>query len=112
MKLKNRRTSILTNFLAQTKSIFIGMIHFFKNLNLSDFVFVVNTHRKYVLFTKLDAKEIPIKVSGDKTTFSDSGHEYTVSGKWGKFIRVTIIKELPTPENWKWKSLGQVKQPI
>ncbi len=82
---------------------------FFKNLNLGDFVFVVNTHSKYVLFSKLDAKEIPVKVSGDKTTFSDSGHEYTVSGKWGKFIRVTILKELATPENWEWKSFGNAE---
>src|SRR6266487_5246162 len=67
---------------------------FFKKLNLGDFVFVVNTHSKYVLFSKLDAKDIPVKVSGDKTTFSDSGYEYSVSGKWGKFIRVTILKEL------------------
>src|SRR6266496_26180 len=82
---------------------------FFKNLNLGDFVFVVNTHSKYVLFSKLDAKEIPVKVSGDKTTFSDSGYEYSVSGKWEKFIRVTILKELATPENWKWKSFGNAE---
>ncbi len=82
---------------------------FFKNLNLGDFVFVVNTHSKYVLFSKLDAKEIPVKVSGDKTTFSDSGYEYSVSGKWGKFIRVTILKELATPENWEWKSFGNAE---
>ena len=29
-----------------------------------------------------------------------------VSGKWGKFIRLKIISEFETPQDWKWKSLG------
>lgn len=78
----------------------------FKKLVLGDFVFVVNTHARKVLFTKLDFIDIPITVSGDTTYFTDLGQRFEVSGKWGKFIRLKIISEFETPQDWKWKSLG------
>lgn len=78
----------------------------FKNLKIGDYVFVVNIHSNIVLFSKLDFDNISVSISNDKTSFSDLGKEYLVSGKWEKFIRLSIIKELSTPDNWKWKSLG------
>jgi hypothetical protein len=78
----------------------------FKNLKLQDFVFVVNTHSHLVLFTRLDLVNIEVQVNDGKTTFSDLGNKYNVSGKWDIFIRLKVIKELRTPEVWKWKSLG------
>lgn len=78
----------------------------FKNLEIGDFVFVVNTHSNTVLFTALDFVAIPVSVSGEKSSFSDLGKKYNVSGKWNTFIRLKIIKELSTPRDWRWKSLG------
>lgn len=78
----------------------------FKNLNIGDFVFVVNTHSNLVLFSKLDKTNITVTVTGEKTFFSDSNKDFEVSGKWNKFIRLEIIGEYETPEDWKWKSLG------
>ena len=78
----------------------------FKKLVLGDIVFVVNTHARKVLYTKLDFIDIPITVTGDTTYFTDLGQRFEVSGKWGKFIRLKIISEFDTPQDWKWKSLG------
>ena len=39
----------------------------FKNLNIGDFVFVVNTHANLVLFSKLDKTNITVTVTGDET---------------------------------------------
>lgn len=78
----------------------------FKNLNIGDFVFVVNTHSNQVLFSKLDKTNITVTVTDEKTSFTDSNKDFEVSGKWNKFIRLEILGEYTTPENWKWKSLG------
>lgn len=79
---------------------------FFKKLSIDDYVFVINKHAGYVLFTKLDKKGIPTQIESDKTLFSDNGNDYKVRGIWDKFIRLKIILNLPTNNNWEWKSLG------
>ncbi|MRX46383.1 McrB family protein [Pedobacter puniceum] len=78
----------------------------FKNLNLGDFVFVVNRTDRWVLLSKLDNIDIPTTERGDKTIFSDLGKDFTVSGKWNKFIRLEILNNLSIPNDWQWQSLG------
>lgn len=78
----------------------------FKNLNLGDFVFVVNRTDRWVLFSKLDKIDIPTTEREDKTIFSDLGKDFTVSGKWNKFIRLEILNNLSIPNDWQWQSLG------
>lgn len=78
----------------------------FKNLNLGDFVFVVNRTDRWVLLSKLDKIDIPTTERGDKTIFSDKGKDFTVSGKWNKFIRLEILNNLLIPYDWQWQSLG------
>src|SRR5690606_23830721 len=78
----------------------------FKNLNLGDFVFVVNRTDRWVLLSKLDKIDIPTTERGDKTIFSDLGKDFTVSGKWNKFIRLEILNNLSAPKDWQWQSLG------
>jgi len=78
----------------------------FKNLIIGDFVFVVNRTNKWVLFSQLNKVDIPTREKGDTTIFSDLGKDFTVSGKWNKFIRLEIIKNLEIPNDWQWQSLG------
>ena len=78
----------------------------FRNLNIGDYVFVVNTHSNKVLFTKLDKINIPIINKDDSTSFNDLDKDYEVSGKYANFIRLEIINHIKTPDVWKWKSLG------
>lgn len=78
----------------------------FKNLKIGDFIFVVNRTNKWVLFTQLDKIDIPTTEKGDSTIFSDFNKEFTVSGKWNKFIRLKIINNLAIPSEWQWQSLG------
>lgn len=78
----------------------------FKFLNINDYVFVVNTSDKWVLFTQLDLIDIETEEKGEDTTFSDNGKVFNVSGKWNKFIRLKIISKIEIPLNWNWKSLG------
>lgn len=78
----------------------------FKNLNLGDFVFVVNRTDRWVLLSKLDKIDLPTTERGDKTIFSDLGKDFTVSGKWNKFIRLEILNNLSIPNDWQWQSLG------
>ena len=78
----------------------------FKKLVLGDIVFVVNTHARKVLYAKLDFIDIPITIIGNTTFFTDLDQKFEVSGKWSKFIRLKIISEFDTPQDWKWKSLG------
>lgn len=78
----------------------------FKNLNLGDLVFVVNRTNRWVLLSKLDKIDIPTTERGDKTIFSDLGKDFTVSGKWNKFIRLEILNNLSIPNDWQWQSLG------
>ena len=78
----------------------------FKNLTIGDFVFVVNRTNKWVLFCQLNKIDIPTREKGQTTFFSDLGKEFTVSGKWNKFIRLEIIKNLEILNDWQWQSLG------
>ena len=56
--------------------------------------------------SKLDKIDIPTTERGDKTIFSDLGKDFTVSGKWNKFIRLEILNDLSIPKDWQWQSLG------
>jgi deoxyadenosine/deoxycytidine kinase len=78
----------------------------FKNLTIGDFIFVVNRISKWVLFAQLDKIDIPTREKGEFTIFSDLRKDFKVSGKWNKFIRLEIIKNLEIPHEWQWKSLG------
>lgn len=78
----------------------------FKKLQIGDYVFVVNAYAHFVLFTRLDATNITTKKSADRTFFNDGGVEYEVSGKYDHFVRLKILKELSTPTDWNWKSIG------
>lgn len=78
----------------------------FKFLNINDYVFVVNTSDKWVLFAQLDLIDIETEEKGEGTIFSDNGKVFNVSGKWNRFIRLKIISKIEIPLNWNWKSLG------
>ena len=78
----------------------------FKNLNIGDFVFVVNTNSHWVLFSKLDKVNIITKEENGKSYFNDIGENYEVSGTYKNFIRLHILKKMEVPIEWKWKSLG------
>lgn len=78
----------------------------FKNLKIGDFVFVVNRTNKWALFSRLDKMDISTTEKGETTIFSDSRKDFTVSGKWNKFIRLEIIKNLGIPNDWQWQTLG------
>jgi len=78
----------------------------FKNLALGDYVFVVNKTDKWVLFTQLDKVDIPTTEGAEVTHFTDLDKNFTVSGKWNKFIRLKIIEQLKVPDNWQWQSFG------
>ncbi len=82
----------------------------FKNLNVGDYVFVVNVAGKKVLFTTLDAIDISTNINNEGNTyFTDLNKEYIVSGKYEKFVRLKIISDLNTAPNWKWKSFGNAE---
>ncbi len=80
----------------------------FKKLELKDYVFVTNTHSKYVLFTKIDAKNIPVTFDNIKkeSSFKDQNQKFEVSGKYDDFVRLEIISKNKIPDNWQWKNLG------
>lgn len=78
----------------------------FKKLQVGDYALIINTYDNYVLFTKLDQTGILVTNASGKTSFEDKGNFYDVNGNYGDFIRLSIIKILPTPNNWKWKTLG------
>jgi len=78
----------------------------FKNLNVGDYVFVVNRVGRWALFTRLNTLEISTQENGETTIFNDLGKVFTVSGKWNKFVRLEIIKNLELPFDWQWQSLG------
>lgn len=78
----------------------------FKNISIGDFVFVVNRTSKWVLFAQLNKIDIPTTEKGETTIFNDLGKDFIVSGKWNKFIRLEIIKDLEIPSDWQWQSLG------
>ncbi len=80
----------------------------FKKLEIEDYVYVVNNHSNYVLFTKVDAKSIAVNYDNVKniSSFEDKNQDFTVSGEWDDFVRLKIISKNEIPVNWKWKSLG------
>jgi energy-coupling factor transporter ATP-binding protein EcfA2 len=77
-----------------------------KNLNIGDFVFVVNRTNKWVAFCKLDKIDIRTTEKGDTTIFSDLKKDFVVSGKWNNFMRLELINMLTIPNDWVWQSLG------
>jgi len=80
----------------------------FNNLKLGDYVLVVNTHSQYVLFTKVNLKDIPVGFNDKQNIsfFKDQNQRFEIIGKWDDFVRLEIISKNPTPNNWRWKSLG------
>jgi 5-methylcytosine-specific restriction protein B len=78
----------------------------FKNLNIGDFVFVVNRTNKWVLFSKLDKVDINTTEKDNNTIFNDNSKTFNVSGKYDKFIRLQILNKLLIPEGWEWTTLG------
>ena len=80
----------------------------FSNLLLGDFVFVVNPHSNYILFTKVESRDIPIKYDDilEESKFTDKEQTFNVSGKWNDFVCLEIINKIKTTDEWKWKSLG------
>ena len=78
----------------------------YKNLQIGDYVFVVNRTSRWVLFAKLDKIDIETSKTGESTTFSDSGKSFNVSGKYDKFVRLKILNKLTIPNDWEWKELG------
>jgi hypothetical protein len=78
----------------------------FKNLDIGDFVFIVNRTSNWVLFSRLDKINIPTTEKGETTVFNDVKKDFSVSGKWNKFIRLQVINFLTIPIDWEWKSLG------
>ena len=78
----------------------------FKNLQIGDFVFVVNRTNKWVLFTRLDKIDIPTSDKGGSTIFSDLGKDFKISGNWNKFIRLEVVNNLTIPNDWVWQNLG------
>lgn len=79
----------------------------FINLKIGDFVFIINTHSKYVLFTTLEKTSINVKYDENRqTTYFKEGNEtFEVSGKYGVFVKLKIIKQIAF-DKWTWKSLG------
>lgn len=80
----------------------------FKYCNKQDYVFVINVSSKYVLFTEINAKNIPVSFDKIKnvTSFNDQKQQFNVSGEWDNFVRLKIISKNNIPKNWTWKSLG------
>ena len=78
----------------------------FKNLNIGDFIFVVNRTNKWVLFSKLDKVDINTTEKDNNTIFNDNSKTFNVSGKYDKFIRLQILNKLLIPEGWEWTTLG------
>jgi hypothetical protein len=79
----------------------------FKNLKKGDYVFVVNTTNREVLFSILEENSIQVTKTEKTTSFTDQKRTYTVTGKYDQFVRLKILKKLIPKEQWKWKSLGQ-----
>lgn len=78
----------------------------FKNLEIGDIVFVVNTHSNWVLYTELEKIDIPTTFTGTHSIFTDNNETFTVEGEWQQFIRLKILELINTPKDWKWKSFG------
>ena len=80
----------------------------FSNLLLGDIVFVINRHSNYVLFTKVESRDISIKFDDklEESKFTDKEQTFNVSGKWNDFVCLEIINKIKTTVEWKWKSLG------
>ena len=79
----------------------------FKNLNIDDFVFVVNKYNNWVLFTRLDKININTIEENEHSQFNDNNEEFNVSGTYKSFIRLDILMKFELPNNWQWKTLGK-----
>lgn len=75
-------------------------------LATGDYVFVVDVHHPFVLFSKLDAVDIATGTEDGRTTLLDLGTTFQVTGEFDKFIRLEVLLELTPPPDWKWKTLG------
>ena len=80
----------------------------FSKLVPTDVIFVVNKSGGEILYTELDAEEIPTtyKNSDDQTLFEDLGQSFQLTGEWENFVRLRIIATISSPKDWKWKTLG------
>jgi 5-methylcytosine-specific restriction protein B len=79
----------------------------FSKLNINDYVFIVNKSVQEVLMTRLDKKDISISENKNgKTIFFDTDQQYEVDGSYNEFVRLKIINEIKTDDNWTWKTLG------
>ena len=76
----------------------------FTNLNMNDYVFLINTTNKYSSFLKLNKKDINIKIKGNNSSFTDEGQKFNVGGKYKKFVRLEIVESLE--KDYDWKTLG------
>ena len=76
----------------------------FTNLNIDDYVFLINTTNKYSSLLKLNKKNINIAVKGNNSSFSDEGQKFNVDGTYKKFVRLEIIESFE--KDYNWKTLG------
>lgn len=87
----------------------------FTNLKQNDFVFVVNRHKGYVLFTKFHESRISTELNQTElvSRFEYGGKVFEPKAPtlkkletWRNFIRLEILNKLEIPSDWKWKSFG------
>ncbi len=98
-----------------TESSFFWNDQKFQYLNDNDYVFVVNTHDKYVLFARFHFERIKSTLDqatliasftyGDQV-FNPKAPTIEKLGEWSQFVRLEVLTKLTIPENWAWKSLG------
>jgi energy-coupling factor transporter ATP-binding protein EcfA2 len=87
----------------------------FKKLNEGDYVFVVNTFDKWVLFTKFLEERIPTDLDSKKliSSFSHNGKSFKPVAPsvkklkdWKSFIHLEVLLLMDCPNHWTWKTLG------
>lgn len=87
----------------------------FRSLKEGDYVFVVNSHENYVLFSKYHKTKIPTSLDQDKLisefdyegkTFKPKAPTQKKLNEWKNFIRLSVLKKIQTPTNWSWVSFG------
>lgn len=80
----------------------------FKKLSIGDFVFVVNGWGEFVLFTTVDAFDVPAKKDGKTTIVKDDvkGATFKLNEPYEDFVRLKVDLKIQVPKNWKWKSFG------
>lgn len=87
----------------------------FRSLKNGDYVFVVNAHTGYVLFTRFDENKIPTKLNEDEliSEFVYNGESFKPKAptskklnEWKNFIRLEVIEKINAPTDWQWVSFG------